>query len=319
MARLTVETIDQVIEAVIVHRAGELDLRHISFIDPYALLLLGFCVLHRREEGGRLAIQWPRSSKVRRWMEAMGFFNEVGRRGQSGGKRGPTEALQPITAVSEEERIGQLVDAFERRLSTRYPLTVESRGALVKIMLELFQNIPQHANATGEVSDPHGLAAMQDYSDSIFLSVGDMGVGLRGSLSLREGFASLSDKSALNKVVFDGMSRFTDPGRGGELRRIARLIHAWDGLFVLRSGEAMLYMDPERGDVYDAPPFPGVQIAIRLPRAVFGIEPPPVDNTPFLEFNERNERASFPHLVVWSTPRHTHGRAGCPYPAFSSP
>lgn len=317
MANLTVETIDQVIEAVVVHRASELDLSHVSFIDPYALLLLALCILHQRASGRRLTIHWPHTPKVRRWMGVMGFFEEVGSEFRPG--RRSTEALQPITPVGEEGRIGQLVDAFERRLSARYPLTGESRSALVKIMLELFQNIPQHANATGEVSDPHGLAAMQDYSESIFLSVVDMGVGLRGSLSLREEFADLSDKSALNKVVFEGMSRFTDPGRGGELQRIARLVHSWDGLFVLRSGEALLYMDVERGDVYDAPPFPGVQIAIRLPRAVFGIELPSVDNAPFLEFNEENERASFPHLVIWSTPRHTRGRTGCPHPAFSSP
>ena len=145
-------------------------------------------------------------------------------------------------------------------------------------MLELFQNIPQHANATGEVADPHGLAALQDYTDSIFLAIADAGVGLRKSLGLQREFRGLSDGSALNKIVFEGMSRFADPGHGGELRRIAQLVRARDGLFVVRSGEAMLYMDAERGEIYDAPLFPGVQIAIRLPRKVFGIDAPPLDS-----------------------------------------
>jgi hypothetical protein len=78
--------------------------------------------------------------------------------------------------------------------------------------------------------------------------------------------------------VYEGMSRFVDPGRGGQLRQIATLIRKWDGLLVIRSGEAFLYMDVERGEIYDAPYLPGVQIAVRLPRHVFGIGSPEVDN-----------------------------------------
>jgi hypothetical protein len=84
------------------------------------------------------------------------------------------------------------------------------------------------------------------------------------------------------------MSRFTDPGRGGELRRIARLVRNWDGMFAIRSGEAVLIADAERGDIYDGPAFPGVQIAIRLPRQVFGIETSPVDKESFTRFNEHD-------------------------------
>ncbi len=289
MTGLTVETIDQVVEAVQLRGDGEIDLRHIDFIDPYALVLLVLCVRYRQEQGKRLAVYWPRSPRVRRWMEAMGVFAMVEGASQASATVHRGDALQPLTPIGAEDRIGHLVDAFETRLSSRYPLTAASRGALLKIMLELFQNIPQHANATGTVADPHGLAAMQDYTDSIFLALGDAGVGLRASLGLRAEFRGLSDKSALNKVVFEGISRFADPGHGGELRRIARLVRAWDGLFVVRSGEAMLYMDAERGELYDAPPFPGVQIAIRLPRAVFGIEAAPLDRGGFLGFNERDE------------------------------
>jgi hypothetical protein len=191
---------------------------------------------------------------------------------------GKSNALQPITHILEEEGISILVNRFEKRLIERYPLTNQSRNSLVKLMFELFQNIPQHSNATGEITDSHGLAAMQDYADSIFLAVGDIGIGLRKSLATRRGFATLSDASALNKIVYEGMSRFVDPGRGGQLRQIATLIRKWDGLLVIRSGEAFLYMDVERGEIYDAPYLPGVQIAVRLPRHVFGIGSPEVDN-----------------------------------------
>ena len=284
MTKLTVQTIDQVIEVIASKSSVGLDLTRVDFIDPYALLLLVLALRRRKNLGKSLHVWWPVRKDVLGWMHAMGFFGEIDdpkptRRSEASSK---SDALQPITHIIGEEEVSHLVNAFDKRLTNRYPLTDESRNALVKVMFELFQNIPQHSNATGEVTDPHGLAAMQDYADSIFLAVADMGIGLRKSLSTREGFAGLSDASALNRIVYDGMSRFSDPGRGGELRRIASLVRRWDGLLAIRSGEALLYMDAERGDVYDAPYFPGVQIGVRLPRRVFGIDSPTVDKEAFL-------------------------------------
>ena len=161
-----------------------------------------------------------------------------------------------------------MVDGFHHRLADRYPLTESSRRALVAVMIELFQNIPHHSNATGIVTDPHGIAAMQDYEDSIFLAVADKGIGLSTSLGLRDGYGGLSDTGALDVVFHQGASRFDDPGRGGELQRIADLIRSWDGVFALRTGRALYYFDSRGGDVYDVPNFPGVQLGLRLPRRV---------------------------------------------------
>jgi hypothetical protein len=82
---------------------------------------------------------------------------------------------------------------------------------------------------------------------------------------------SLSDADALRAVVFDGRSRFRDPGRGHELERIFRLVRSWEGTVVVRSGSALLFQSEAGGDVVDVAPFPGVQIALSIPRAVFGI------------------------------------------------
>ncbi len=284
MTELTVRTIDQVVEVITCRKQVTVDLSHASFVDPYALVLLVLSLRQRENLGIPFRIRWPRRLNVRGWMRAMGFFEEIRdfklvRQKKDSSK---STALQPITHILEEEGISTLVSGFEKRLMKRYPLTNQSRNSLVKVMFELFQNIPQHSNATGEVFDAHGLAAMQDYADSIFLAVGDIGIGLRRSLATRREFARLSDASALNKVVYEGMSRFVDPGRGGELQQIARLIRKWDGLLVIRSGEAFLYMDAERGEIYDAPYLPGVQIGLRLPRRVFGIGSPEVDNNGLL-------------------------------------
>ena len=269
MTRLTVETIDGVLETVFEQGAAAVDLRSVRFVDPYALLLLELLVREMAEQQSTLRIEWPDSPVVRRWMNAMGFFAHVGGTPAPPTTRDARSALQPITAISGEGGIGRVVDGFHHRLGERYPLTESSRRTLTAMMIELFQNIPHHSNATGEVADPHGIAAMQDYEDSIFLSIADKGVGLRGSLGLREGYGGVTDSQALNAILRDGLSRFADAGRGGELKRIVGVIRSWDGVFALRSGSALLYFDERGGDIYDVPHFPGVQLAIRIPLRLF--------------------------------------------------
>jgi len=267
MNQLTIETIDQVIEWITIDKLDRLDLKNIRFVDPYALLLLHLLLLEREEGGDRIEVSWPRLSSVNRWMHAMGIA-AGNSRNSSPSPRDSESTLQPITRIENESGVGCVVDGFHHRLADRYPLTESSRRALTAVMIELFQNIPHHSNATGTVADPHGIAAMQDYEDSIFLAVADKGIGLSASLRLRDGHGGLSDAGALDAVFHQGVSRFDDPGRGGELRRIADLVRSWDGVFALRSGTGLYYFDPRGGDVYDVPAFPGVQLGLRLPRRV---------------------------------------------------
>ncbi len=274
--RLTVETIDAVLERVVDGEAETIDLRGARFVDPYALLLLVLVVLDRRQHGRRLRVVWPAALAVRRWMRAMRFFDEIeAASGSAPTRRDLGSALQPITGIGDEEGIGRVVDGFHRRVADRYPLTETSRRALTAMMIELFQNIPHHSNATGTVDDPHGIAALQDYEDGIFLAVADKGIGLRGSLGLRPGYEGITDAGAADTILRDGLSRFAESGRGGELKRIVRVVRSWDGMFALRSGTALVYFDDRGGDVYDVPPFPGVQLAVRIPLRLFG--PDPVD------------------------------------------
>jgi hypothetical protein len=271
ITRLTVETIDGVLENVFEQGATAIDLRSVRFVDPYALLLLELLVREMAEQQSAFRIEWPEAPTVRRWMNAMGFVvTGVGATPAIvPSTRDARSALQPITPITDEGGIGRVVDGFHRRLAERYPLTESSRRTLTAMMIELFQNIPHHSNATGEIADPHGIAAMQDYEDSIFLAIADKGVGLRGSLGLRPGYDEITDSQALDAILRDGLSRFADAGRGGELQRIVGVVRSWDGAFALRSGSALLYFDERGGDIYDVPQFSGVQLAIRLPLRLF--------------------------------------------------
>jgi hypothetical protein len=290
--RLTSETIEDVLDLVFVEAERSLDLRDVRSIDVYALLLLDLAVRHARESGAPLRVAWPESPSVRRWMTAMRFFVDV-KAGLAPRPGSQPTTLIPIVSIDREEDVSRLVGSFDDRLSDRYPMDESPRRRFLRILLELFQNIPQHANATGDVLDPHGIAAMHDDGHSIVLAIADKGIGLARSLRLRLGLrpdspeqaclaqtsleqtrleqAGLSDADALRAVVFDGRSRFRDPGRGHELERIFRLVRSWEGTVVVRSGSALLYQSETGGDVVDVAPFPGVQIALSIPRAVFGI------------------------------------------------
>ena len=268
-ASLTMENFEGILERVLLLGDRRLDLSSLTFMDPYALLLLRLLVEHQRELADPLTVVWPSQGSLPRWKEAMRFEHP-----QAGGGTSPDpeRALQPITRIVEEAEVSHLVDQFDARLGLRYPNLGQARKTLIKVMIELLQNIPQHGNATGKVDDPFGIAAMQDYEHSIFLAVADKGVGLRGSLSLRDGFSDLSDEGALQEILRHGMSRFEEATRGGELKNIVNIAHRLDGAIVIRSGRAMIFLDymtAWMSETYEVPDFPGVQIGLRLPRTIF--------------------------------------------------
>jgi len=271
---LTIEWIEDVMTLAADEEGQVLDLRDVRFVDPYGLLLLDLLIRDRAECGAPLQVAWPVHAPVVGWMRAMGRYDRIDRTAQLA-RRLPrvSTALQPIASIADEAAITRLVDGFDARLAERYPLDESPRRTLVRIMIELFQNIPQHSNATGDAVDPHGIAAMQDYRDGLVLAIADKGVGFRASLSLRGDGPIETDSAAIDAAVLRGLSRFTDPGRGEELMRIVRMVRSWDGTIAVRSGGALFHHDPAQGgDLYDVAPFPGVQIALCIPRRVFGIE-----------------------------------------------
>lgn len=274
---LTIESVEEVLSHLYVDAERDLDLRSLRFIDPFALLLLDLALRDARAAGRPLHVEWPTLPAVRRWMIDMRFFADTKAVSPDLPLPEAGTALQPIVTIESEEHVSRLVDAFERRLCERFPIDDAPRRRFLRILLELCQNIPQHSNATGDVPDPHGIAAMQDYQDGVLLAIADKGIGFRRSLALRTGMGDLDDATAISSVVLDGISRFRDPGHGRELQRIFRLVRSWDGTVAIRSGRALLYHSPLGGDLYDVAPFPGVQIALRIPRRVFGIGEPPTE------------------------------------------
>jgi anti-sigma regulatory factor (Ser/Thr protein kinase)/ABC-type transporter Mla MlaB component len=250
-----------------------IDLASVQAIDAYAVALLVLYARRCTEAGGRARILLPEREDVLHRLAGMGLFRLVGeevwtdrpppedkpKEGFSGG----------LLQVEEEKEIESLVERVCNVLEDRFPLGEQSIDVLAMAMIELLQNILHHANPLGEDMDPYGLSAVEEYSDHIHLVVMDKGVGLRRSLALNPRYRELNVAQALEAVLVEGASRFEGPGRGGALRRIREVIQANEGRLFVRSGSAGFWQAEVEWSVGRVHPFPGVQVSIQLPRALF--------------------------------------------------
>ncbi len=249
------------------------DLSSLQRLDPYGLALLLLEGRRCREAGGQVRVLLPDDVAVRETLaRADPFAYLQGAVWLNGELPPPVHGpLMTIARTVEEGGVQNLVDELAGRLYRRFPLAGTSVRVLSMAMLELFQNIPQHANPRGARLDPFGLGALQELCDHIHLVVADKGVGLLGSLAQSARICPTDHAGALEAALVDGVSRLAQPGRGGALRRIRELVLREGGEFYVRSGRGAFLQRGVEWSVGEVPPFPGVQVSIRLPRALFEV------------------------------------------------
>ena len=249
------------------------DLSGVEIIDPFAACFLAIYARRCSEAGGRMRLLLPARKEALRELVRAGLFRLAEERiwidRDLPEVSDEEEGFSAITRVEEEGGVRATVDRVCDALEERFPLGETSIRVLAEAMLELAQNIPQHANPLGEDLDPWGLLAVREYQDHIHLVVMDKGVGLTKSLGLNPHYRGVSDGEALEAVLIQGASRFTDPGRGGALRRIREVVLRNEGRLFVRSGSAWFWQAEVEWGIEGVLPFPGVQVSIQLPRALF--------------------------------------------------
>jgi len=249
------------------------DLSGVETIDPFAACFLALYARRCSEAGGRMRLLLPAREEALRELVRAGLFRlaEEGIWTDQPLPKVPDEGegFAAITRIEEEAGVRATVDRVCDALEERFPLGETSIRVLAGAMLELAQNIPQHANPLDEDIDPWGLLAVREYRDHIHLVVMDKGVGLTKSLGLNPRYRDVSDGEALEAVLIQGASRFTDPGRGGALRRIREVVLRNEGRLFVRSGSAWFWQAEVEWGIEGVSPFPGVQVSIQLPRALF--------------------------------------------------
>jgi len=278
MTQLTEETFEQTLRSFI--HSEQIDLRDVSFIDPYGmvgLLEIGeLCML----EDVRKTVLLPRSGEVIKYLERMDFFAGAKRYFSlepmhvpfpaATDKTADSDVLLEITPIEKSNDIHYIVGKVQERAQAILVkhLRYDDRAVngFIVALSEICQNIVEH-------SENKGFVGIQKYrfpslgKNIVKIAVMDAGIGFRKSLSGR--FKLKGDLEAIDKALLHGASRYEDEGRGHGLARVRKFVTQWQGKLSIRSGTARLAIIPTwargREQERNLTFFPGAQINILLP------------------------------------------------------
>jgi anti-sigma regulatory factor (Ser/Thr protein kinase) len=278
MTQLTEETFEQTLRSFI--RSEQIDLRDVSFIDPYGmvgLLEIGeLCML----EDVKKTVLLPQSNEVCAYLDRMDFFTHARRyffldpspcQTINQKSRSPeSDVLLEITPIERSNDIHAIVGTVRDRaqaiLATHLHYDDRAINSFIVALSEVCQNIIEH-------SENKGFVGIQKYrfqsmnKNVVKIAVMDVGIGFRKSLAVR--FKLRNDLDAIEQALLHGASRYEDEGRGHGLAAVRRFVEQWQGKISIRSGAARLSIIPQwaRGKAKETNliAFPGSQINILLP------------------------------------------------------
>ncbi|NTW57777.1 MAG: sensor histidine kinase [Nitrospirae bacterium] len=278
MTELTEETFEKILHTFI--RSDLIDLRRVTFIDPYGmvgLLEIGeLCML----EDVKKTVLLPRSTEVLRYLGRMEFFAHARRFFTLDPMQPPTtgggiesDVLLEITPIERSNDIhtivGRVRDRAQAILAAHLKYDERAVNGFIVALSEICQNIIEH-------SENKGFVGIQKYrfqnlgKNIVKIAVMDAGIGFRRSLAAR--FKLRSDLEAIEKALLHGASRHEEEGRGHGLAAAKRFIEQWQGRLSIRSGTARLSLIPKwargREREMNLVNFPGSQINIILPEVL---------------------------------------------------
>jgi len=262
------------------HKQKDIDLRNITFIDPFGMVGILEAGRYLDAEGMRKTLLLPESEDVLRYLERMDFFRYAGRFYNIA--PGPPElpdkflrsaqsdVLLEITPIERSDDIHFIVGKVKKRahaiLEKHLHYNERATGGFIVALSEVCQNIVEHSENTGFVGIQKYRFQKRD-KNVVKIAVMDLGIGFRESLAER--FSAANDLEAIEKALVYGFSRHRDEGRGHGLASVRRFIGQWNGKITIRSGTARFSIIPdwawgkerEKNLTY----FPGAQINIMLP------------------------------------------------------
>ena len=262
-----------------------IDLEHLRFIDPYGMV--GLLVLARYLRGRSVepVIRLPRSDEVIKYLDRMDFSRHAQRlcsidlaalwpEGEYS-RSAHSDVLLEITPITRAEDIHYIVDRVRERAQAILTLNLHYAPAaidgFVVALSEVCQNIPEHSQDVGYVAIQKYFYGRRLGKNLVKIAVMDLGIGFRASLAPKyaTSYKTWSDLLALRLAIFEGASRYDDPGRGQGLAAVRRFVERWKGKLTIRSGGARLGIIPpwdrSANRQTSLVPFPGTQVSIVLP------------------------------------------------------
>lgn len=278
ITQITEDTFEQFL--TLARESPVIDLREITFIDPYGMVGLLEIGEVLTSEGIQKLLYLPKSEEVLKYLERMDFFAFVDRYfslepsaphlSNKYQRSSYSDVLLEITFIEKSDDIhfivGKVKDRGHAILARHLNYDENAINNFVVALSEVCQNIIEHSKTKGFVG-------IQKYhfqnlnKNVVKIAVMDIGIGFRKSLSER--FSLKNDLEAIEKGLLHGASRYADKGRGHGLSAVRRFVKQWNGKLSIRSGTAKLSIIPEwsRGKAkeHDLTYFPGAQINIMLP------------------------------------------------------
>lgn len=278
--KLTPRTADDCLAAFLAYAHGavpgqplEVDLRALHFIDPYGLVALCLMARYGDALSSRVVFHLPRAFALRTYLGRVRFAAAVAGVELAGPtlivekerEKEESEALLEITRIEEradiETVLGNIGQRVEAILAEELRYTEVEINQFKNVVAELCHNILDH-------SENWGYLTAQRYLDSrvgkkyVVIGVGDLGIGIKQSLSVRYDAAAWSHGTAIRNSLQKHFSR--DATRGLGLYIVNQICNRYNGSLHIRSGDTRIYIRGRRHWEHSSVHFPGTQIAIAL-------------------------------------------------------
>jgi len=248
-----------------------LDLSGLGFVDPYGMALL---TLIGRVLGSRfweMSCRLPSDPDVESYLTRMGVLGAIreyatlDREPRTGRPPAHNESLLEICPVSGRDDVEGVLGLIEQRVSS---ILHEELGYEVpeitdfkQVVAELCHNILDHSGDRGVLAAQRYVSQKLGQKFAI-LSVCDLGMGIRESLSSRWDVSSWSHGEAITRAIRKEFSR--EPARGLGLYIVRQICQQYRGSLHIRSGDQRVYFRGKRSRVLPSAPFPGTQVSITL-------------------------------------------------------
>jgi anti-anti-sigma regulatory factor len=262
-----------------------IDLEEVRFVDPYGMVGLLALARFLRQQGLKPILMLPRSGDVMNYLDRMDFSRHAEQlcsldlatlwaEGEYS-RSTHSDVLLEITPITRSEDIHYIVDRVRERaqtiLSQNLHYAQTAIDGFVVALSEVCQNIPEHSEDVGYVAIQKYFYGRRLGKNVVKIAVMDLGVGFQASLAPRYALrtAAWTDVAALRLAIFEGATRYDDPGRGQGLSAVRRFVERWHGKLLIRSGTARVGLSPDWDRTATRQvglvPFPGTQVSIVLP------------------------------------------------------
>ena len=256
------------------------DLSQLKFVKPHGTVALLLLLVHLRAMNRRVTIRPPVNLKVVDYLKDVGFFLEARNLAYFdelppeyfSTDFEPRETMQVVTRIRTHQDVRPISDRFAYYLEQDLRFSKELVDEMWAVMVEMIENVPHHAYP-GVFRGPvrEGFVNMQYLPNvkKLYFSVGDLGVGIRGSLEGQGvvAYSMNSDAEVIRKVMESQRLSSLGRKRGGGINVTALKVKEFGGWMAIRSDTGYVVQNP-RGvftSFDNLRNLPGTQVSIHIP------------------------------------------------------